>query len=114
MVNNVRNGKGEVLVAVCTERNFLKEHCDYNAKVKAAPGSVSVTLEVPAGTWAVQAFHDEDGNGEVTLNMLGLPVEGIGFSNDPAFRFQAPLYRDSAFRVGPMGGRIEVTLKYLF
>ena len=62
-----------------------------------------VTLEVPPGTWAVQAFHDEARKGQVTYNMFGIPDGGIGFSNDPPFRFQAPQYRDSVFRLGADG-----------
>jgi uncharacterized protein (DUF2141 family) len=114
VVAGVRNNKGNVMVAVCSERSFLKEHCEYNAQVKATPGEDLVVLEVPPGTYAVQAYHDEDGNGEVTMNALGLPIEGIGFSNDAPFRFSAPSYRDAAFKVGPMGGRIRLNLRYLF
>jgi len=114
VVANVRNAKGDVLVAVCSERTFLQEHCEYNGRVKAGIGEVLVVLEVPPGTYAVQAYHDEDRNTEVTLNALGLPVEGLGFSNDAPFRFSAPRYRDAAFQVGPMGGRIRLTLRYLF
>ena len=113
-VAGVRNSTGDVLVAVCSERNFLKEHCEYNGKVKAVQGAVSVTLEVPPGVWAVQAYHDEDQNGEVTLNALGIPKEGLGFSNDAPFRFTAPSWRDAEFRVGPQGGQIRLNLRYLF
>jgi uncharacterized protein (DUF2141 family) len=114
VVAGVRNDKGDVLVAVCTERNFLKENCEYNGRTKARPGEVVVSLDVPPGTYAVQAYHDEDSNGKVTMNALGLPVEGIGFSNDAPFRFSAPRYRDAAFQVGPGGGRIRLSLRYLF
>lgn len=114
MIAGVRNGTGDVLVAVCSERNFLKESCEYNGKVKAAQGSVMVTLEVPPGQWAVQAFHDEDRNGTVTMNRLGLPIEGLGFSNDAPFRFSAPTWRAAVFRVGPQGGQIRLNLRYLF
>ncbi|MBV8916378.1 MAG: DUF2141 domain-containing protein [Acetobacteraceae bacterium] len=114
VVAGVRNNKGHVMVAVCSERNFLKEHCEYNGKVKAQMGEVLVVLEVQPGTYAVQAYHDEDDNEQVTMNALGLPVEGLGFSNDAPFRFSAPSYRDAAFQVGPMGGRIRLTLRYLF
>jgi uncharacterized protein (DUF2141 family) len=114
VVAGVRNNKGDVLVAVCSERTFLKEHCEYNAKAPVRQGEVLVVLEVPPGTYAVQAYHDEDRNGEVTMNALGLPVEGLGFSNDAPFRFSAPRYRDATFQLGPMGGRIRLNLRYLF
>jgi uncharacterized protein (DUF2141 family) len=114
VVAGVRNNKGEVHVALCSERNFLKEDCEYTGHVRAAVGEVMVVLEVPPGIYAVQAYHDEDMNGRVTMNMLGLPTEGLAFSNDAPFRFHAPRWEDARFQVTPMGGRIRMTLKYLF
>jgi len=115
VVGNVRNGTGDVRVAVCSAAAFLKEYCEYNGIGPARPGEVTVRVDgVPPGTWAVQAYHDEDRNSEVTLNFLGLPVEGLGFSNDAPFRMGPPRYPDAAFRLGPAGGRIKLGLRYLF
>jgi uncharacterized protein (DUF2141 family) len=114
VVTGIQSSKGDVMVAVCLEREFLQQHCTWNAKAPARPGQVTVVLVVPPGTYAVQAYQDEDRNGEVTLSMLGLPEEPMGFSNNPTIRFSAPKFRDSAIQVGPMGGRIEVALKKLF
>ena len=36
---------------------------------------------LPPGDYAVAAFHDADGNGELGTNILGIPTEGYGFSN---------------------------------
>ncbi len=114
VVEGVESSKGNVMVAVCTEREFLQPHCSYNGQAKARPGPVVVTIEVPPGTYAAQAYQDEDGNTELTQNVLGLPVEPLGFSNNVTIRFSAPRYRDAAFQVGAMGGRIEIRLKRLF
>ena len=114
VVDGVESSKGNVMVAICTEREFLSPHCTYNGQAKARPGPVVVTIEVPPGTYAAQAFQDEDGNTELTQNMLGLPVEPLGFSNNVTIRMSAPRYRDAAFQVGAMGGRIEIRLKRLF
>lgn len=114
VVTGVQSSKGAVMVAVCTEREFLQPHCSWNGRAPAHPGEVTVVLEVPPGTYAVQAFQDEDGNGNVTMNLLGMPVEPIGFSNNPTVRFSAPRWRDAAFQLGAMGGRIQVALRRLF
>ncbi len=112
VVANVRSGKGHVRVAACSTETFLKDSCQWNGEVKAAPGEVTVTLEVPPGIWAVQAYQDEDGSGKVTRNFLGIPTEGLGFSNDAPFRFGPPKFADAAFRLEPGGGRIRLTLRY--
>ena len=114
VVDGVESSKGNVMVAVCSEREFLQPHCSYNGQAKAKPGPVLVTIEVPPGTYAAQAYQDEDDNGVLTQNLLGLPVEPLGFSNNVTIRLAAPRFRDAAFQVGAMGGRIEIRLKRLF
>lgn len=112
VVANVRSGKGHVRVAVCSPDTFLKETCQWYAHGKAAPGEVTVTLEVPPGTWAAQAYQDEDDIGKIARNFFGLPTVGIGFSNDAPFRFGPPSFADAAFRLEPGGGRIRLNLRY--
>ncbi len=112
-VGNVRGGRGNVLVSVCTTRSFLADHCEFNGMTKARPGEVLVAIPaVPPGTYAVQAFLDEDGDGKIRRNWLGIPQEGIGFSNDAPFRFGPPSFGDAAFTLGPGGGRIRLNLRY--
>ena len=46
----------------------------------------SVVIEFPGltpGDYAVQLYHDENANGKVDMNMVGIPLEGFGFSNTP-------------------------------
>ena len=112
VVANVRNDKGHVRVAVCTQATFLKERCAHNAQVKSVAGETVVRLEVPPGTWAVQAYQDENDSGKVDRNFLGIPTVGLGFSNDAPFRFGPPSYADAAFQLGAGGGRIRLTLRY--
>ena len=114
VVDGVESNKGAVMVALCTEREFLQPHCTYNGQAPAHTGSVLITLEVPPGTYAAQAYQDEDGNGVLTQNMIGLPVEPLGFSNNVTIKLAAPRFRDAAFQVGAMGGKIAIRLKRLF
>lgn len=45
--------------------------------------TLKLTLhELPAGEYAVKLFHDANDNGEMDSNLLGLPQEGYGFSNN--------------------------------
>ncbi len=112
VVANIRSGKGHIRVAVCSANTFLKESCQWNGRGKAKPGEVTVTLDVPPGTWAAQAYQDEDDIGKIPRNFFGLPKVGIGFSNDAPFRFGPPSFSDAAFRLDPSGGRIRLNLRY--
>ncbi|WP_448203291.1 DUF2141 domain-containing protein [Azospirillum sp. sgz302134] len=112
-VTNVRNDRGKVLVALCTPDTFLKAGCPYTAGEPARAGQVTVTVRnVPPGTYAVQAFHDENQNLDIDRNFLGLPEEGIGFGNDAPMRFGPPRYADAALAIGPAGGRTNLALRY--
>lgn len=58
--------------------------------------SLSVTFDgLPAGAYAVCAFHDRDGSGRLTQNFLGIPQEEWGMSNDPRPRFRAPRFEQA-------------------
>ncbi len=112
LVADVRNDKGIVLVAVCPKEQFLRDTCVYRGRTAARAGEVSVRVEVPPGTYAVQAYHSEDGSGRLRRSFLGFPRDGIGFSRDAKFHYGPPSFADAAVRVGPEGGRIRLTLRY--
>ena len=46
-----------------------------------ASGHTARFAPVPYGTYAVSVFHDEDGDGKLDANFLGMPKEGVGTSN---------------------------------
>lgn len=39
--------------------------------------------KIPEGRYAVAVYHDENLNGKMDANPLGMPKEGYGFSNNP-------------------------------
>lgn len=98
-VSGVAGGKGKVSVAVCDRARFLKQ-CPYSASAPAQAGETVISLkDVPAGTWAVLAYQDENGNGELDRNFIGIPKENYGFSRDAASKFGPPGFEDAAIEV---------------
>ena len=113
-VTGVRSSAGHVLVAICDRQTFLQETCRYRGRAPASPGTVAVHVSgVPPGIYAAQAYQDENDDRRIDRNFLGIPKEGIGFSNDAKMRFGPPSFADAAFSLGPEGGRIEFALRYL-
>jgi len=98
-VTGTAGGKGNVSVAVCDRERFLKQ-CAYSASVPARDGETLVTMkEVPAGTWAVLAYQDDNANGQLDRNLIGIPSENYGFSRDARGRFGPPSFDDAAIAV---------------
>jgi uncharacterized protein (DUF2141 family) len=112
-VGGVRNDHGHVLVALCTRASFLRPHCAWRGHAAAQPGRVQVRIEgVPPGTYAAQAFHDENDNGRLERTLLGLPKEAMGFSNDAPMRMGPPRFDAAAFTVTAEGAQISFGLRY--
>jgi uncharacterized protein (DUF2141 family) len=108
-ISNVRNARGTVHVDVCPQDKFLKDGCVHASSAAAHVGTTVITVaDIPDGTYAIQAFHDENRNGEVDRNFLGIPKEGVGFSNDAPIHFGPPSWKDAAFR---FSGSMTVRLR---
>lgn len=113
MVTGVRNGDGRVLVAVCTAATFLTPGCALHASSPAKRGTVTVVVpDVPPGRYAVQSFHDENGNKSVDRGLFGIPLEGIAFSNDAPIRFGPPDYKVAEIAVAEPATETAMTLRY--
>jgi uncharacterized protein (DUF2141 family) len=112
-VSGVRNDRGRILVAICERTTFLQANCPWYGSAPATPGVVRVMVSgVPPGVYAAQAFHDEDANGKLERSFLGLPREGMGFSNDAPMHFGPPRFDAAAFPVGSGGADIRFSLRY--
>jgi uncharacterized protein (DUF2141 family) len=113
VVSGVRAARGHVHVAVCPQAVFLKDACVYKAIVPAMQSeTVAVITGMPPGTYAAQVYLDENDNDELDRNFIGIPKEGVGFSNNPSFMFRAPSFADTAFTYDGVSGSIKVSLRY--
>jgi uncharacterized protein (DUF2141 family) len=112
-ITGIRNDHGHVLVTICTRAEFLGPHCAYHARTAAHPGEVTIEVQgVPAGTYAAQAFHDENDNDIIDRNFFGLPEEGMGFSHDAPMHFGPPRFETAAFTIGAADTAVSFKLRY--
>ena len=55
--------------------------------------------DVPTGTYAIALFHDAKLTGKMGKNLIGIPQEGYGFSNDAKpHALSAPTFQECAFQ----------------
>ena len=67
-----------------------------------------------AGRYAVLVFHDENGNGELDVNFLGIPREPLGFSRRYWGKGE-PVFADAAVELGERETLpVEVELREIF
>ena len=68
---------------------------------------------VTPGDYAISVYQDENSNGKLDRNFMGMPKEGVGASNDAKGSFGPPKFSDARFSY--KGGPQELTihLQYL-
>lgn len=68
--------------------------------------------DIPYGEYAVAVYHDEDGNGKMDTNFLGIPREGIGSSNGAKGHFGPPKFADAKFRLNENQKTVVIKMSY--
>ena len=77
----------------------------------ADPSGVRVIFTgLSPGDYAVAAFHDADGDGELDQNILRIPTEGYGFSNGARGFMGPPSFDAAALTIGSGEERISVVV----
>ena len=74
-------------------------------------GVVTTSFKVEPGEYAISVHHDDNDNGKMDTNFIGIPKEPTGLSNGAVPKFGPPKYKDAAFRVG--GEDLEMPIKLL-
>jgi uncharacterized protein (DUF2141 family) len=116
-VAGLRNDKGQVMCALYSSaEGFPKDGNKALKQVKAPISNGHATCDfsgIGPGTYAVAVFHDENANGKMDTNFVGMPREGVGASNDAQGHFGPPPFDKAAFRF--TGGRMDlkINVRYL-
>lgn len=94
-------------------KNFLsKEGRLRRVRIAAEDGPQRVCVNVSgAGTYAVAAYHDQDGDRKLDRKWNFLPKEPFALSNNPKLKLRKPRHREAAFQAGDLGADISVNLR---
>ena len=116
-VHGVRSGDGRVYLAVhgpATRDTFPSgEAVVEGLRAPARTGTMRFVIQdLAPGRYALSAFHDENDNGELDTNLMGIPSEGYGFGNDASAAFGPPSFEAPAVDVDAASGVTTLTLAY--
>lgn len=115
VVENLRSAEGQVRVALWSDPDgFTKpEAAVAETGQKAQVGRVTFRFAgLAPGRYAIASFHDENGNGNFDRTALGLPKEGLGFSNDARISLGPPAFEEAAVDIEAPDQVIVVKLHY--
>ena len=114
-IDGLHSAQGTVFVGLyATLSKFLNgNQSDALRKVRASTGPITVAFDnLPPGTYAVGAYHDENGNDHLDTNFLGLPVEGYALSNGVRAVMAKPTFQQAAFTVGTGDKPLALHIRY--
>lgn len=117
IITGFENNNGVVKIALADSPE------SYRARKGESPGpfrSASVEISgqkaeyvfenVPYGEYAVKMFHDENGNGDLDTNFIGIPSEAYGFSNN-ARALGLPAYERVKFPLNSAEVTLNIEIK---
>lgn len=111
-IGGVRKAQGNVVLCLWAAEGKFPD-CEAGpvvARISVPAGTATATFkDVAPGTYAVSGFHDANGNARMDTNMVGLPLEAVGLSNNPKAGFGPPKFKTSQLRIT---GDTQITLKF--
>jgi uncharacterized protein (DUF2141 family) len=99
-VSTFRSTRGALVCRLFAGPEGFPAKATYRAQARVPISRTAATCTFPqlaSGTYAVGVFHDENGNGQLDTNFLGIPTEGVGVSNNKRPLIGPPSWNDAKF-----------------
>ncbi len=112
----VRNDAGQVGCTLYTAETGFPKDPTAAAQRKWCPiaheESICAFDPIPAGTYAVACFHDENKNGKFDTGLFGIPVEGSAASNNAKGFMGPPSFKDAKFVFSGKPTELRLRMSY--
>ncbi|MCE2724175.1 MAG: DUF2141 domain-containing protein [Burkholderiales bacterium] len=105
--------KGNVMVALYKQTDqWMRRATGGSQMLPAKKDSMTLTFkDLPEGEYAVSLFVDENINGKLDSNAIGIPTEPFAFSNDASGNFGPPTFEQAKFAVTKDAKTIVINIK---
>jgi uncharacterized protein (DUF2141 family) len=110
-VTGIHDTDGNVKLTLRSDPNTVVQSREVEIDGKTMTATAEFENLAP-GTYGVSALHDENKNGKLDFNEVGMPVEGYGHSNNPAKRMGPPSFDETKFALSEPTTSIEIQLIY--
>ena len=110
-IENLENNDGKLIVGLYNdEEKFLNK--TYKGVVADIDDNKSTVVfnNVPKGVYAISFIHDENDNGKMDTNFMGIPKEDYGCSNNAKGFMGPPRWNDAKFELNNNNTTITIAL----
>jgi len=119
-ITDLRNHRGELIFGVFRSADGFPTESGKSVdwQVKAADatdegaGTVTFTCRLPPGRYGASVLHDENKNGKMDKNFVGVPLEGYGVTNNPKPKTRAATFKESLFTLPAEGATLTISVQY--
>lgn len=114
IVEGISEDSGEIRIAIFnSEASYNEKEEPLHAIVLPVDGNTLTWDEekLPYGEYAIAVYHDKNTNGELDSNILGIPKEAYGFSNNARGRFGPASWKDAHFTISSNTYTISIQIK---
>ena len=104
--------KGNILIAVFNDPGEFPDKKSISRKIipSELDGSSTIELELAQGDYAISVFLDENRNNKLDTNILGIPKELFGFSNNPRILTGPPSFQESEITIDGSNKTFKIKL----
>ena len=102
-VANIQSQVGKLYISVYDSKDtFLSDNKVYEEVVgleDVKNGQLEVSLTLPYGALAISVHHDNNANGKMDSNFIGIPKEPVGMSNGHVPKFGPPKFSKAVIEI---------------
>ncbi|MDN3583891.1 DUF2141 domain-containing protein [Mucilaginibacter flavus] len=115
-ITGIKSAKGSIIINVFKDEAGYEKEEPYKKfsfnKQALANGSMTLEVSLDPGTYGITLLDDENGNGKIDKNFIGIPKEGFGFSNFFMTKMKKPAFDD--FKVDTKTqAKVQIKVKYM-
>jgi uncharacterized protein (DUF2141 family) len=113
IVKNLQSPTAPVTIGVYGTENKFPDPKDQLKEYVFKPKSGQLIVKVkdlPYGIYALAIYQDENSNGKIDKNFLGIPTEHYAFSNNYKPTVKAPAFKDCQFTYSATTSSVTMTL----
>jgi len=117
-IKDIKTPNGQILMGIYKDDVSFDKEIAYKKvqafKTKISNGILVVEVKLEPGKYGISLMDDENFNGKMDYNFIGIPKEGFGFSNYYHTGLTKPKLKSFLFEViENKNTKVEVKMKYM-
>lgn len=99
-IENIEVLEGDIRIGMFNaSEKFLKQGLSFKNYIIAVENTTETIIidDLPEGDYAFILYHDKNADGKINRNLIGIPKEPFGFSNNMKPKFAKPTFEECKF-----------------